>query len=173
MAKPTGPDWRAGVETAARGAARIGVLGIGNDSRGDDAAGVLCVRDAGKVWAISSEATTSNGRSILLLDGGETPESLTGPLRAFRPDLVILIDAVRGGGPPGTIFRIDPERISDEEVSTHRISLAMLVRYLETSLGTRVFFLGIEPVSTEWNAPLSPPVRTSIQIIGETLTRIL
>jgi hydrogenase maturation protease len=86
---------------------------------------------------------------------------------------VILIDAARGGGPPGNIFRVDPDRISDEEVSTHRISLAMLVRYLETSLATRVLFLGIEPAALEWKEPISPLIRTSVRLLAEILAKSL
>jgi hydrogenase 3 maturation protease len=173
MTEPAADDWREQVDSAARSASRIAVLGIGSDLRGDDAAGVLCLRELGKVWGLSREAMTENNRAIFLLDGGDTPESQTGLLRTFRPDLVILIDAARGGGPPGNIFRVDPDRISDEEVSTHRISLAMLVRYLETSLATRVLFLGIEPAALEWKEPISPLIRTSVRLLAEILAKSL
>jgi len=173
MREPAVGEWREVLSSASREMSRIAVLGIGNDLRGDDAAGVLCVREAGKVWGLSREAMTASGRSILLIDGGDAPESQTGPLRTFRPDLVILIDAARGGGPPGMVFRVEPDRISDEDVSTHRISLAMLVRYLEKSLETRVLFLGIEPASTEGQARVSPAVRTSVRLLAEALIRSL
>jgi hydrogenase 3 maturation protease len=173
MTEQSADDWREDILSASRAMSRIAVLGIGNDLRGDDAAGVLCLREIGKVWSLSREASTSSGRMIFLLDGGDTPESRTGPLRAFRPELVILIDAARSGRRPGTIFRVDPDRISDEEVSTHRISLTMLVRYLEKSLETRVLFLGIEPAATEWQARVSPAVRISIRLLAEALVQSL
>jgi hydrogenase 3 maturation protease len=173
MTEPAADDWRELIVSAVRAVSRIAVLGIGSDLRGDDAAGVLCVRELGKVWGLSRETMTANGRAIFLLDGGDTPESQTGPLRTFRPDLVILIDAARGGARPGTIFRVEPNRISDEEISTHRISLAMLVRFLETSLKARVLFLGIEPAAIEWKMPISASVRTGVRLLAEILVNSL
>ena len=37
-------DWKKTVEAAVAAAARIAVCGIGNDLRGDDGAGLLCLR---------------------------------------------------------------------------------------------------------------------------------
>jgi hydrogenase maturation protease len=110
---------------------------------------------------------------VLFIDGGETPESETSRIRSFRPDLVILIDAARSGRKPGDIFLVEKEAIADEEVSTHRISLALLVRFIEESIGARVLFLGIEPESTEPETAMSASVIRAIEAINESLAATL
>ncbi len=166
-------DWEKTVAAAVSAATRIAVCAIGNDLRGDDGAGLLCLRkiqsnSPGKIPGRSGE-----GRPVVFIEGGETPENETGRMRKFQPDLVLLIDAARADRRPGEIFLIEKEMISDEEVSTHRISLSILFRYLEESLGARVVFIGIEPLSTAINAPVSDQVRTSVSLLADYLRNCL
>ena len=37
------------------------------------------------------------------MEAGPAPENFTGPLRRFRPDLVLLVDAAQMDAEPGTI----------------------------------------------------------------------
>lgn len=74
--------------------ARVAVPGIGNHLFGDDGVGVLMAR----------ELTARAGRQAdcLVLDAGTAPENFTGPLRRFRPDFVLLVDAAQLSAEPGT-----------------------------------------------------------------------
>lgn len=164
MTKQDASSWQAAIQASLSGADRVVVCGIGNDLRGDDDAGLQCVRMA----AASAEA---GGRTVVFIEGGETPENQTGRMREFHPDLVILIDAARSGRAPGEIFIVDPEKIADDEVSTHRISLGMLVRYIRESIGAAVLFIGLEPESTEIGGAVSVAVRASIEALSEYLIR--
>jgi len=166
-------DWEKTVAAAVSAATRIAVCGIGNDRRGDDAAGLLCLRKIQTNPPEKIPVGAGGGRPVVFIEGGETPENETGRMRKFQPDLVLLIDAARGGRRPGEIFIVEKEMISDEDVSTHRISLSLLVRYLEESLGARVVFLGIEPGSAAINGPVSAPVRTSVSLLADHLRRYL
>ena len=165
-------DWKAAVAASMDTAGRVVVCGIGNDLRGDDAAGILCLQRLRRALSGRS-AGSAPVRPVLFVDGGETPENETGKMRHFHPDLVLLIDAARGGRPSGEIFTVDPESIADEEISTHRISLSLLVRYLEESVGARVLCLGIEPVSTSLHAPISDPVRRAVDALAAFLEQTL
>ncbi len=169
VSDPPACSWRERAASVIDPAARIVVCGIGNDLRGDDAAGVLCLRSLERRVA----STGPGPRAVLFIDGGETPENETSRIRAFCPDLVILIDAARSGRKPGDVFLVEKEAISDEEVSTHRISLALLVRFIEESIGARVLFLGIEPKTTESGSPVSPAVLRAIAAISESLAAML
>ena len=60
------------------------------------------------------------------------------------------------------LFRVDREKISDETVSTHQISLRWLVRYIEESIGCPVIVLGIEPKTIDFKADISPAVKKGI-----------
>lgn len=170
-------------------AGRLFVLGIGNKHKGDDAAGSLCIRllkkriiqrksraDLGSAEAARpglSKRTTSH-LAVRLLDAGETPEAATGLIREFRPTHVLIVDAAAGGHEPGTIFVIDKEKISQNDISTHRLPLFYLVRYLEEGIGCRVILVGIEPKEIAWGKPVTLAVgRAAARLaayLGEILT---
>jgi hydrogenase 3 maturation protease len=99
---------------------RVAVLGIGNDLNADDAAGVLAARAvmdcAGKHAAdarapegaalaggVDMARGALPGLAWLVIDAGPSPESFTGPLRRFAPNLVVMIDAAQMGAPPGEV----------------------------------------------------------------------
>lgn len=139
--------------------ARLAVLGVGHELRGDDAAGIAVVR------ALQS---LSNERS-LFVDAGAAPENFTGVLRDFAPDLVLIIDAAQMNEPPGTTRLL---AISDTEncsVTTHTLSCHMLALYLETELHCAVKLLGIQPGQDLLGAELSLAVRQSVRAIVRVL----
>jgi len=166
-------DWPSAVAAAFSNATRIIVCGIGNELRGDDGAGILCLRHLIATHAQPVSSKKKSRKSVFFLEGGEAPENQTGRMRDFRPDLVVLIDAARGGGSAGDIFVVDPDRIADDEVSTHRISLGMLVRFIRESIGSAVLFLGIEPQSTEMGQGVSEAVKEAIFELSEYLDKAL
>lgn len=177
-------------ETISRGlerAERLFVLGIGNRHKGDDAVGGLCVRllirelapRMRRTGAPSAEPRRRRGGLRKLpplefeaLDAGEAPEGATGIIRKFRPTHVLIVDAAVGGRRPGTIFVIDRNKISQEDLSTHRLPLSLLARYLEESIGCRVILVGIEPKEIAWGRPVSAAVRAAAVRLSAWLARI-
>lgn len=110
--------------------------------------------------------------NLQVLDGGEAPENVTGVIRKFDPTHLLIIDAAIGGHKPGTVFIINKKKISQDDLSTHRIPLSHLVRYLEENVGCRVILIGIEPREISWKKSLSPPVEASIATLVETILKI-
>jgi hydrogenase 3 maturation protease len=154
--------WREIPGKAVRNSKKVVVLAVGNPDKGDDGAGPSCAA------ALRRRQAERPNETVLIIDGRETPESQTGLIRRFGPDLTIIVDAALGGHPPGTIFIVEREKIADEGVSTHTISLLYLVRYLEESIGSRVIVLGVEPLSLDFGAPMSPEVRQAVdEIVSE------
>jgi hydrogenase 3 maturation protease len=136
---------------------------VGNVGRGDDGAGVLAA-------AALKKKLGQKGRSRLkVLLGHETPESLTGEIRRFRPGLVLILDAAASGKKPGSVFLLGKKDLAVEDISSHRMPLALLVGYLEESIGCRVLVLGIEPRSCREGAPLSAAVRKAVKILASQL----
>ncbi len=166
-------DWRVRLAREFRAARRLFVLGIGNPDRADDGAGSLCVQLLARDLRRSPPSDSSSRKPALeevqVLDGGEVPESATGLIREFRPTHVLIIDAASAGHEPGTIFFIDKKKIADEDITTHRIPLLHLVRYLEESVGCRVVLLGIEPGPTLWGSPMSRAVRNAAGILADAI----
>jgi hydrogenase 3 maturation protease len=78
-----------------------------------------------------------------------------------------------GGQRPGTISLVDKKKIRQEDVSTHRLPLSLLVRYLEETIGCRVIVVGIEPKDVAWGKPASAAVRTAAARLAAWLAGIL
>jgi hydrogenase 3 maturation protease len=140
---------------------RVAVVGVGNELNGDDAAGVLVVRRIAEMLRATP--------GVLLIDAGLAPENFTGPLRRFRPDLVIEVDAADLGKPPGSASWIEPHDTDGLSASTHTLPPSVLAEFLLAELGCRVAVIGIQPVRLELNAPLSPPVERAVNGVAEQL----
>src|SRR5690349_19061121 len=95
-------SWRASLQTVlsplssgAGAGSRLAVIGIGQELCGDDGAGCAVIQ--------SLQERRGPSETFLALDGGCAPENQTGPLRRFRPSLVVLVDAAQMGIEPGSI----------------------------------------------------------------------
>ena len=109
---------------------------------------------------------------VQVLDAVESPENATGLIREFRPTHVLIVDAALGGFEAGTIFIINRKKIAQEEISTHRIPLVHLVRYLEESIGCRVILVGIKPQEIAWGKPVSPAVKAGVARLAAWLAKL-
>jgi hydrogenase maturation protease len=137
---------------------RILVIGMGNEDRGDDAAGIAVVRLL-KQRDLPEDVTVRevNDPSGLfhLLQGAAT---------------IILVDAVRSGDAAGTIHRIDvsPPLAGGEKgeggALSHTLGLwdVLAVAREAGNLPERLVVYGIEAAGFERGAPLSSNVRESI-----------
>jgi len=148
-----------------RGARRVVILGVGNKMKGDDGLGIHCAE-------ILDEGFKKQ-KGIKVINGGEAPENYTGEIRKFKPSHVIIFDACSKNKKPGSIFLVDPNKIADEDVSTHRIPLSMLAKFLKETIGCKVIIIGIQPKSLEWRRGQSVPVRKSVTNLTALLTKNL
>jgi hydrogenase 3 maturation protease len=141
---------------------RVALLGIGHPLRRDDAAGVeICER----------LRPVLRGRSdILVVSGGSAPENCVGALRAFRPDVVVIVDAARMGQPPGTLLRIEPSDPRAAGASTHTLPLPVFCEYVAATLGCDVTLLGIEPADTSFGEGLTPAVEQAVEAAVRNVT---
>ena len=134
-------------------------MGIGNDLRGDDSAGLMAAR------ALLDDEHFASASHLLILDGGPAPENHTGKIRAFRPELVLFIDAAQMDELPGTIQWIPLDAIDGMSASSHSLPLSMLARYLALEIGCEVAVLGIQPGQNEIDSELSPSVCAAVDRI--------
>jgi hydrogenase maturation protease len=133
------------------------VIGVGNDLRGDDGAGLELVRRLGALLPPSAVvAVAHRGEAVSMIE-----------LWRDAP-AVIIVDAMRSGALPGTIARLDassapiawPRHVS----SSHAIGPAETIE-LSRALGTlpaRVIVYGIEGAEFDPGAALSAPVAGSL-----------
>jgi hydrogenase 3 maturation protease len=140
------PGNKPGVQT------KIALMGIGNNLRSDDAAGILVAR------ALIESGLIGDLKHVLVMDAGHAPENRTAELRRFAPDVVLLIDAAEMGETPGTIRWIQMEDLDGMSASTHSMPLSMLANYLTLELHCEVALLGIQPGSNDFGETVSAEV---------------
>ena len=138
------------------------VLGLGNLLCADDGLGVHAVEAI-----LGRYRAPDNAR---VLDGGTLGLSL---LSYFDgADDVILIDAIAGDGPAGTLVRLEGDEVAPavrNRLSCHQIGVADLLDALELleSYPERVILLGMVPESLELDTALSPRVAANLPILVE------
>lgn len=142
------------------------IIGIGNDFRSDDAVGLVIARRL-KAWPLNQFTViefTSDGAT--LLDYFQQAE------------VVILVDAVSSGAPPGTIHRLDAhgEVISKQyfQCSTHTVSVAEAIE-LGRVLGIlpqQLLVFGIEAANFSPGVGLSPLVEKVVDQVVEQIQRL-
>lgn len=144
---------------------RVAVLGIGNDLSGDDAVGVQIARELASRLGPRPDC--------LVLDAGTAPENFTGPLRRFRPDLVLLVDAAHLSAEPGAIAWLDWQQTDGLSGSTHTLPPSVLAQFLVEDLACRLALLVVQPAQLEFGCPLSAPVRRAADRVVEGLAAVL
>lgn len=142
---------------------RLAIIGIGNELRGDDGAGVVIARRL--------KDTLANEKfHPLILEACSAPENILGPVVRYLPQVILMIDAAETGSPPGAISWLSSQEADGVGGSTHTISLAMLSAYLTAETGAAVFILAIQPKNMSFSTPLSHEVETAIQSFVETFS---
>jgi hydrogenase 3 maturation protease len=144
-------------------AAKIAVVGIGNELRGDDGAGVIIARHLQPL---------ENDR-LLVIDAGPAPENCTGPLRRFGPDLVLLVDAAQMDEAPGTICCVAWQDTTGFGASTHTLPPYVLAQFLQATLNCEIALLGIQPATLDYDRAFSPEVQAAIENVVQTLKEVL
>jgi hydrogenase 3 maturation protease len=145
---------------------RIAILGMGNELDGDDAAGIIIVRRLKEILA--------DRTNVLVIDGGNAPESYTGKIRQFGADFVLLVDAADMGEAPGTVAWLDWQDTCGMSGSTHTLPLHVLAQYLIMEFGCQVALLGIQiqQLNMTLGDPLSPPVAEAVEAVVGELVRL-
>lgn len=135
------------------------VLGVGNTIMGDEGVGVRCVE-----WLASQVPP-----DVALVDGGTSTNELLGDLE--DADLVIIVDAIATTQPPGTIIRLEGDRIPSafsNKLSPHQHGINDLLGALAL-LGRsprRLVLFGIAPERIALGMELTPAVSAAVPEVG-------
>ncbi len=134
------------------GSPKIAVLGIGNLLLKDEGVGVHLVQ---KLSGIVDDA------NINIIDAGTYPDFLS--LVDGSTDKLIIIDAVKAGDKPGTIYRFSLDNVDLDPalpVSLHDIGVSdsLKVMTLLNRQPKPTVVIGIEPKTIDFGLELSPEV---------------
>ena len=149
-------------ETDASGR-HVVILGVGNLLLSDEGVGVHVAN------------------RLLEMDRPEGVEVYEGGTDGFRlmsvvagADRLVVVDAVRGGGEPASIYRFDiddaPSSPDSYKTSVHQIGILEVVHFSEfvgKGKTPRTTVIGVEPKSLEMSMELTPEVEAKIPRIIE------
>jgi len=136
------------------GAKRIAIVGIGDELLPTDRLGMLAAQ----------EIRSLNLPGLKVFLAGTVPETVTGPIRTFCPDNILLLDAADMGINPGTADVLPSETIGAGLLSTHALPLSIVIEYLEKETGATVTLLGIQPVIN--SSPSREPIEDQELLAG-------
>ena len=135
------------------------VLGVGNRLRRDDGVGSI----------VAERLAAGAPLGWRVVDAGVAPEDFTGPIRRWRPGLLLIVDALDMGLAPGNLRRLAPERLSAEDgFHSHHPPLRRLCEFLAPAVG-RIEVVAVQPavVDLDPDGGLSPPVaRAAARLVG-------
>lgn len=149
------------------GAARIAVLGIGSLLRADDAVGMLVAKEVEK-----SRGKTNKKPEVKVFFGETAPENLTGEIKKFKPDHLIIIDAGDTGKEPGAITLISPKEETSVSFSTHQLPTGIMIDYLLKFIKCRVTVIVIQPKTLVFNQSLSKEAAGAVKALSSTLNQL-
>jgi hydrogenase maturation protease len=138
------------------GCPKITVLGIGNLLLKDEGVGVHLVQ---KLTGILDDA------NVDIIDAGTYPDFPA--LVNDSTDKLIIIDAVKAGDKPGTIYRFNFDNVDPDSalpVSLHDIGVAdsLKIMALLNRQPKSIVVIGIEPKTIDFGLELSPEVEDKL-----------
>lgn len=145
---------------------KILIVGVGN---------LLCRDDGIGVHVINEMKNLNLPNNVELLDIGTSTLDLFSYLKSIEK--MIVIDAIKGGLEPGSIYRLFPEDLipdSQKPIALHEIGLLESLRMAEKmGIKVKTVIIGIEPEIIDWGMELTERLRAKIPLIIETVLKEL
>jgi hydrogenase maturation protease len=138
-------------------AGRVCFMGLGNVEYGDDGFGVR----------LAEQLTAAALPDVVV--AGTTPDRWISHFASF--DHIVFLDAVEFGGAPGSAVFLDSAEIAVRfpQISTHKISVGVLARWVELTGSTKAWLLGVQPESLKPTPQLTPTLQLTLEALRELL----
>jgi hydrogenase maturation protease len=136
------------------------VLGIGN----------VLLRDEGIGCHVAHALEEIPLPDVKIIDGGTCPDVLQ---FLEDTDKLVIVDAVKGGGSPGQIYRFHLKDITLEQkpfLSLHDVGLVdnLMLMQLGHNISEAII-IGVEPREINWGLELSPELQEKMPQIIDTI----
>jgi hydrogenase maturation protease len=145
---------------------RIVIVGVGNLLLKDEGVGIHVIQRLQEIDLPSD---------IELIDGGTAPDLIA---YTKAGDKLIIVDAARAGGEPGSVYRFLPEDLASETgtlASAHELGVELNLKLMSLMRNEpkEVIIIGIEPKEIDWGTELTPELQEKIPeivkvVLGET-----
>jgi len=122
---------------------KILFAGIGNVLKQDDGAGVYIsnrIEERQNIGALTVEVSIENNN---------------GKINSLTPDILVLIDCMDTGAPPGSVVFLPVDEVTDITFNTHNLSLKRIGEFFTSE----AYILGIQPATIDFGENISDIVR--------------
>jgi hydrogenase maturation protease len=143
---------------------RVVVIGVGN----------LLLKDEGiGIHAVKALQGMNLPRSVEIIDGGTSPDLIA---YTEAGDKLVIVDAARAGGEPGTIYRFRPGDLAGEKgglASAHELGVEQSLR-LMSLMGKEpgeIVIIGVEPKEIDWGIEPTAELQQKIPEIVKAVLR--
>jgi hydrogenase maturation protease len=88
-----------------------------------------------------------------------------------KADRILLIDAMEGGGTPGSVYRVPFDQClhPDMLASLHGFDLSRVLYMAGSNRAPEVTAFGVEPARIEWGIELSPAVQRALPAVEKAI----
>jgi len=154
------PDLREQLQQCLQG--RVCLMALGNVDYGDDGFGVRL-----------GESLVEAGVPDVLV-AGTTPDRFIGRVAGQGFDHLVFLDAVEFDGALGAVVFLDAEQMAARfpQISTHKISLGVLSKWVEAAGTTKAWLLGVQPELLKRGSSLTPTMQTTLEVLHELLCKL-
>jgi hydrogenase maturation protease len=141
---------------------RVCLMGLGNVDCGDDSFGVQ----------LAEELLEAGVPDVVI--AGTAPEDYIGRIADQGFDRLVFLDAVEFGASPGSVVLLNAREICARypQISTHKISLGVLAKWVRASSRTKVWLLGVQPQSISPGQTLTPTVSATRDLLRMLLLEV-
>lgn len=90
-----------------------------------------------------------------------------------KADRILLIDAMEGGGAPGSVYRVpfDQCRHPGMLASLHGFDMSRVLFMAGNQRNPEVTVFGVEPAKIEWGTDLSPGVARTLPLLADAIMK--
>jgi hydrogenase maturation protease len=136
------------------------ILGMGNLLLCDEGVGVHVAR------ALAQRDLPPN---VAVVDAGTAFLDVLPDIE--KADRILLIDAMEGGGAPGSVYRVPFDQCRHPEMlaSLHGFDLSRVLFMAGSDRAPEVTVFGIEPARIEWGTELSPVIQQVLPAVEKAI----
>ncbi len=88
-----------------------------------------------------------------------------------KADRIVLVDAMEGGGVPGSVYRVPFQQCRHPEMlaSLHGFDMSRVLFMAGNHRAPEVTVFGVEPARIEWGTEVSPAVQRMLPMIADAI----
>ncbi len=142
-------------------ASKIVIVGVGNIMRRDDGLGPVLVN------------MVKDKTDAVCIDAATSPENCLGVIIRHNPGRIIFVDAVHMEKTAGDYEILQKQDILKQGFTTHNMSPATVIEYLEKQTKADIYLLGIQPQNIFFGEELSSGVKRTLIELSSAIIKIL